>query len=191
MADGVECTCPDGQQYVVGDRGNFCGSIACFGGTSGECSPSFASNNGKSGYGVTCATTNVTDHNRELYIKSNEFINLNFVDFEAHEEMDFKFVYKDWGERLHYSAHIETKFFTGESISVSSSEECMAYAYENRYFVVGYYWSSTAGAYVCKFPARTDEFMNKFARLPLPDDKPFKDFGYHDYGQHHLLPQIE
>ena len=58
----------------------------------------------------------------------------------------------------------------------------MAYAYINRYFVVGYYWSITAGSYVCKFPARTDEFMNKFARLPLPDDKPFKDFGYHDYG---------
>ena len=44
-----------GQQYVVGDRGNLCEFSGLFGGTSGECSPSFASNNGKSGYGFDTA----------------------------------------------------------------------------------------------------------------------------------------
>ena len=34
---GGTCTCPDGQQYEVGDKGNSCGSLSCTGGTSGAC----------------------------------------------------------------------------------------------------------------------------------------------------------
>jgi len=34
---GGSCTCPDGQVYQVGDEGNMCGSLACYGGTSGPC----------------------------------------------------------------------------------------------------------------------------------------------------------
>ena len=34
---GGTCTCPDGQQYEVGDEMNGCGSLACTGGTSGTC----------------------------------------------------------------------------------------------------------------------------------------------------------
>lgn len=34
---GGKCTCPDGRVYMVGDRGNACGSTACEGGISGEC----------------------------------------------------------------------------------------------------------------------------------------------------------
>lgn len=34
---GGYCTCPDGQVYGVGDRGDACGSLACIGGVPGEC----------------------------------------------------------------------------------------------------------------------------------------------------------
>jgi hypothetical protein len=34
---GGMCTCPDGQQYGVGDHYNSCGSIACEGGVAGQC----------------------------------------------------------------------------------------------------------------------------------------------------------
>jgi len=34
---GGICTCPDGQQYQVGDRGDACGSLACEGGVAGQC----------------------------------------------------------------------------------------------------------------------------------------------------------
>ena len=34
---GGSCTCPDGRVHTAGDRGNICGSLACFGGTDGEC----------------------------------------------------------------------------------------------------------------------------------------------------------
>ena len=34
---GGTCTCPNGQTYQVGDRGNMCGSLACTGGTGGTC----------------------------------------------------------------------------------------------------------------------------------------------------------
>lgn len=34
---GGWCVCPDGQRYNVGDNGNACVSLACIGGTSGEC----------------------------------------------------------------------------------------------------------------------------------------------------------
>jgi hypothetical protein len=36
--NGGLCTCPNGLQYEVGDRKNNCGSLACIGGTSGQCS---------------------------------------------------------------------------------------------------------------------------------------------------------
>ena len=53
---GGTCTCPDGQQYQVGDNGNFCGSLACTGGVSGACHKNdkgpWAANRQK----VTCAT---------------------------------------------------------------------------------------------------------------------------------------
>eukprot|EP00966_Prymnesium_polylepis_P277991 6423057-Prymnesium_polylepis.1 len=34
---GGQCTCPDGQTYLVGDRLDFCASLACVGGTAGAC----------------------------------------------------------------------------------------------------------------------------------------------------------
>ena len=34
---GGTCTCPNGQTYQVGDNGDSCGSLACEGGTSGNC----------------------------------------------------------------------------------------------------------------------------------------------------------
>ena len=34
---GGTCTCPNGEQYLVGDNVNYCGSLACYGGASGEC----------------------------------------------------------------------------------------------------------------------------------------------------------
>ena len=34
---GGSCTCPDGQVYQVGDLGNWCGSLACYGGVAGTC----------------------------------------------------------------------------------------------------------------------------------------------------------
>ena len=34
---GGSCTCPDGQVYQVGDLDGKCGSLACYGGVSGEC----------------------------------------------------------------------------------------------------------------------------------------------------------
>ena len=34
---GGACTCPDGRVYQVGDEGNMCWSLACDGGTQGEC----------------------------------------------------------------------------------------------------------------------------------------------------------
>ncbi|KAL1522272.1 hypothetical protein AB1Y20_017266 [Prymnesium parvum] len=34
---GGSCTCPDGQQYQVGDHADFCATLACVGGVSGEC----------------------------------------------------------------------------------------------------------------------------------------------------------
>ncbi|KAL1507404.1 hypothetical protein AB1Y20_008246 [Prymnesium parvum] len=34
---GGTCTCPDGRVYTAGDRGDICGSLACFGGVQGEC----------------------------------------------------------------------------------------------------------------------------------------------------------
>ena len=34
---GGTCTCPDGQAYEVGDNGDSCQSLACVGGSSGEC----------------------------------------------------------------------------------------------------------------------------------------------------------
>jgi hypothetical protein len=34
---GGTCTCPDGQVYQVGDYNNYCGSLACIGGTPSSC----------------------------------------------------------------------------------------------------------------------------------------------------------
>ena len=34
---GGECVCPDGQTFLVGDRADFCGSLACYGGRAGKC----------------------------------------------------------------------------------------------------------------------------------------------------------
>lgn len=42
------CTCPDGKKYYAGDNNNLCSTLACYGGTSGNCkktnSPSSVSN---------------------------------------------------------------------------------------------------------------------------------------------------
>merc|ERR1712070_362264 len=34
---GGKCTCPNGQTYWVGDKNNYCGSLACNGGKMGKC----------------------------------------------------------------------------------------------------------------------------------------------------------
>lgn len=31
------CTCPDGKKYYAGDNNNLCSTLACYGGTSGNC----------------------------------------------------------------------------------------------------------------------------------------------------------
>ena len=54
---GGNCTCPDGQVYIVGDNMDFCKSLACEGGVSGKCTQNFAANNNRSGYGVKCANS--------------------------------------------------------------------------------------------------------------------------------------
>lgn len=51
---GGICTCPDGQQYEVGDRNDACRSISCEGGTLGTCTRGGISSM-YIGYGVTCA----------------------------------------------------------------------------------------------------------------------------------------
>lgn len=53
---GGKCTCPDGQEYYVGDNADACKSLACDGGISGSCSESGA--NGKGGWKVTCGSSN-------------------------------------------------------------------------------------------------------------------------------------
>ena len=50
---GGRCTCPSGAEYLVGDNGDFCGSLACFGGgVSGACQQ--AKGGGWAGRRVTC-----------------------------------------------------------------------------------------------------------------------------------------
>lgn len=51
---GGTCTCPNGEQYLVGDEGNFCGSLACWGGVAGECHRS--TGGGWAGTKVVCGT---------------------------------------------------------------------------------------------------------------------------------------
>jgi len=50
---GGWCTCPDGLRYNVGDNYDSCGSLACEGGTPGQCMRSVDSN--RDGMKVTCA----------------------------------------------------------------------------------------------------------------------------------------
>ena len=52
---GGSCTCPDGTVYYAGDNRDDCGSLACIGGTSGECHKEFDArwHNRK----VTCGAT--------------------------------------------------------------------------------------------------------------------------------------
>jgi len=49
---GGTCTCPDGQQYSVGDGQSYCKSLQCEGGTAGECKKDIFAGGGKK---VTCA----------------------------------------------------------------------------------------------------------------------------------------
>ena len=51
---GGTCTCPDGTTYSAGDNYDYCGSLACVGGTSGTCN---RYNGAWSGKKVTCAPT--------------------------------------------------------------------------------------------------------------------------------------
>jgi len=51
---GGNCTCPDGQTYLVGDKKDRCGSLACEGGKAGKCRTDANSN----GFAVTCGTPN-------------------------------------------------------------------------------------------------------------------------------------
>jgi len=55
---GGSCTCPDGSVYQVGDNGDACGSLACGGGTSGQCNR----HHGEwSGNKVSCAAVAADD----------------------------------------------------------------------------------------------------------------------------------
>jgi len=49
---GGTCLCPSGQEYLVGDNGDFCGSIACVGGVPSACEKS--AKGGWSNRRVTC-----------------------------------------------------------------------------------------------------------------------------------------
>jgi len=51
---GGTCTCPDGQEYQVGDNNDSCSSLACINGVSGACS---AVNPGGANVRVTCRDT--------------------------------------------------------------------------------------------------------------------------------------
>ena len=63
---GGMCSCPDGKVYEVGDNNNGCGSLACYGGTSGTCSDGGISAE-SAGMSVRCADKNggVTDEYRK------------------------------------------------------------------------------------------------------------------------------
>jgi len=52
---GGWCTCPDGQRYNVGDNYDGCGSLACEGGSAGECAKVVVP--ARDGMKVTCAAT--------------------------------------------------------------------------------------------------------------------------------------
>merc|ERR1719254_436220 len=54
---GGWCTCPDGQRYNVGDNHDSCGSLACEGGTPGQCMQIVDSS--RDGMKVTCAASSV------------------------------------------------------------------------------------------------------------------------------------
>jgi len=62
---GGSCTCPDGQVYQVGDNGDSCGSLACIGGTSGQCNQDAGA---WSGNKVSC---NVGDAQWKYHITSH------------------------------------------------------------------------------------------------------------------------
>lgn len=53
------CTCPNGQQYKVGDNNNGCRSLACIGGVSSGCSSNDTSGSGRK---VTCAQNKVEEN---------------------------------------------------------------------------------------------------------------------------------
>ena len=124
------------------------------------------------------------ENNMHWYKRSNEFINLNYANFRALEGkpvLDNNLLYYKYWQGWSFERHIGTEFFTGEELAVTHFKYCFEHAFNNGYHVFGNTISST-GQRLCIYPYRADEFMNKFARLALPDDKPFKDFGYHDYG---------
>ena len=51
---GGTCTCPDGQTYQVGDLGDQCSTLACYGGTPGKCNTQDGPWSNK---GVVCAVS--------------------------------------------------------------------------------------------------------------------------------------
>jgi hypothetical protein len=55
---GGLCICPDGQSYNVGDNNDSCESLACIGGTAGECMQQV--DNARNGMQVTCAGPDTT-----------------------------------------------------------------------------------------------------------------------------------
>lgn len=66
---GGSCTCPDGQVYQVGDNGNACGSLACIGGTPGQCKRHHGT---WSRNKVTCGSTAATTAPREGSVTQSE-----------------------------------------------------------------------------------------------------------------------
>ena len=52
LSSGGTCTCPDGQQYLVGDNDDNCGSLACNGGQAGQCTEGGAG--AFAGFAVDC-----------------------------------------------------------------------------------------------------------------------------------------
>jgi hypothetical protein len=61
---GGKCTCPNGNEYEAGDNYDYCVSLACIGGSAGQCN---RHNGAWTGRKVTCAPEPVTKQTAERY----------------------------------------------------------------------------------------------------------------------------
>lgn len=68
---GGSCTCPDGTEYQVGDNVDFCGSLACVGGTSGTCHPHTGSWSNRK---VVCAEVHLGTTTTTIPVSGNTII---------------------------------------------------------------------------------------------------------------------
>ena len=76
---GGVCTCPDGQEYNVGDNNNACGSLACYGGTITE--PCTSGSHG-GGMAVTCGSGQLT-----VTIRTTSAVNLRCGSYYLYAEV--------------------------------------------------------------------------------------------------------